>query len=550
MQTPARAARRVLARLDGPRLCLRAASVTLLASPAAFYEALLEGARGSRRRVNLAALYLGTGELERALANELVATARGGVGRAPARVSVLLDRNRACRTEASGLCSVDLLVPLVRLGAEAGGGAEVRLFRAPALRGAALLLPPRLIEAVGVQHVKAFVFDDEVLLSGANLSSDYFTNRQDRYMRIRGEQAVADFFDSLLHAVGECSYRLRLAPQTRADATEQEKVAGARERAGAGVARGEAWAMRCGLELVPPEAAPATGSAGEALVRRLARVLAAAPREPLLDSESSAGAADAAADTWLVPTVQLGGAGLRSDQLACEALYALAAEEGGTLSLSSPYLNLSARALGALAGGGMPAAAGSGGSSAPEPAVCRSGVGALAGVGRVELLTAHSSANGFFGSRGLARHLPLAYAVLEREALAQLCKRAPRLREVALRLWLRPGWTFHAKGLWYAPAPPPGERPPPAADAGTEAGEPLLTVIGSSNYGARSSELDLEAQAFLVTTDAGLRARLAAELRALRADSSGCSAEQAARRAAPAGAAFRWAVRWLAAPFL
>ena len=34
----------------------------------------------------------------------------------------------------------------------------------------------------------------------------------------------------------------------------------------------------------------------------------------------------------------------------------------------------------------------------------------------------------------------------------------------------RPGWTFHAKGLWYSP---PGERCP------------TLTVVGSPNYGYR-----------------------------------------------------------------
>ena len=33
----------------------------------------------------------------------------------------------------------------------------------------------------------------------------------------------------------------------------------------------------------------------------------------------------------------------------------------------------------------------------------------------------------------------------------------------------RPGWTFHAKGLWYSP---PGE-------------DPTLTVVGSPNYGYR-----------------------------------------------------------------
>lgn len=40
------------------------------------------------------------------------------------------------------------------------------------------MLPPRVNEIVGVSHVKAYIFDDVLLVSGANLSSDYFTRRQ------------------------------------------------------------------------------------------------------------------------------------------------------------------------------------------------------------------------------------------------------------------------------------------------------------------------------------------------------------------------------------
>ena len=40
------------------------------------------------------------------------------------------------------------------------------------------LLPPRMNEVVGVSHLKAYIFDDDVLLSGANLGEQYFTCRQ------------------------------------------------------------------------------------------------------------------------------------------------------------------------------------------------------------------------------------------------------------------------------------------------------------------------------------------------------------------------------------
>ena len=45
------------------------------------------------------------------------------------------------------------------------------LYHTPALRGLRkLLFPRRFDETVGLQHCKVFVFDDDVLISGANLS--------------------------------------------------------------------------------------------------------------------------------------------------------------------------------------------------------------------------------------------------------------------------------------------------------------------------------------------------------------------------------------------
>ena len=43
------------------------------------------------------------------------------------------------------------------------------------------VLPPRVSEIVGVCHLKAFIYDDNVLMTGANLSNTYFSNRQDRW---------------------------------------------------------------------------------------------------------------------------------------------------------------------------------------------------------------------------------------------------------------------------------------------------------------------------------------------------------------------------------
>ena len=78
----------------------------------------------------------------------------------------------------------------------------------------------------------------------------------------------------------------------------------------------------------------------------------------------------------------------------------------------------------------------------------------------VELLTASPAANGFFGAGGVSGWIPRVYSMLEQATWRRLtrlwargsasagCACAPkRLLEYA-----RPGWEFHAKGIWCAAA--------------------------------------------------------------------------------------------------
>jgi CDP-diacylglycerol--glycerol-3-phosphate 3-phosphatidyltransferase len=58
----------------------------------------------------------------------------------------------------------------------------------------------------------------------------------------------------------------------------------------------------------------------------------------------------------------------------------------------------------------------------------------------------------------------------------------------------RQGWTWHAKGFWF--------QPPSTLSL------PTMTLFGSSNFGRRSFERDLEANVLLVTKDEALREQL------------------------------------------
>lgn len=57
-----------------------------------------------------------------------------------------------------------------------------------------------LREIFGVHHIKAAVFDNNVILTGANFNDTYYTNRTDRFWIINDCQPFADYIDELITA--------------------------------------------------------------------------------------------------------------------------------------------------------------------------------------------------------------------------------------------------------------------------------------------------------------------------------------------------------------
>jgi CDP-diacylglycerol---glycerol-3-phosphate 3-phosphatidyltransferase len=88
------------------------------------------------------------------------------------------------------------------------------MYHTPNFRGLKKrFVPQRFNEGWGLQHIKLYGADDEVILSGANLSRDYFTNRQDRYHAFKSKDITAYY--ALLHEkLRSISYRLTDAPDT------------------------------------------------------------------------------------------------------------------------------------------------------------------------------------------------------------------------------------------------------------------------------------------------------------------------------------------------
>jgi CDP-diacylglycerol--glycerol-3-phosphate 3-phosphatidyltransferase len=116
-------------------------------------------------------------------------------------------------------------------------------------------------------------------------------------------------------------------------------------------------------------------------------------------------------------------------------------------------------------------------------------------------------ANGFYGSKGISGAIPRAYSLLEqslyeRAQLKNVQQRsqvfdASSTNGLSIYEYERKGWTFHAKGFWCSL---PGE----------EEG-PNVTLIGSSNFGYRSRDHDLEAQLWIFSKAPHLRQQLERE---------------------------------------
>uniref|UniRef100_A0A3B3ZGI9 CDP-diacylglycerol--glycerol-3-phosphate 3-phosphatidyltransferase n=1 Tax=Periophthalmus magnuspinnatus TaxID=409849 RepID=A0A3B3ZGI9_9GOBI len=167
--------------------------VHVLTSPDQFYQTMKARIRTAQRRVVMASLYLGTGQLEQELVDCMEeALERSQENTSELKVSVLLDYTRGSRGLEN---SRSMLLPLL---SRFWSQVRVSLYHTPDLRGLLrLLVPQRFNETIGVQHIKVYLFDDSVIISG------YDTEYYCKYY------CMADFFSDLVEAVSDVSLQLQ-----------------------------------------------------------------------------------------------------------------------------------------------------------------------------------------------------------------------------------------------------------------------------------------------------------------------------------------------------
>ncbi|KAJ4402284.1 CDP-diacylglycerol--glycerol-3-phosphate 3-phosphatidyltransferase [Didymella pomorum] len=442
-----------------PRFEMQPDQITIIQTPAEFYETLKAKISQAQRRVYLSTLYIGKTE------HELISTIRTALQRNPnLHVSFLTDSLRGTR-ETPNPSSASLLAPLIsEFGAER---VEVRMYHTPNLTGLRKkYIPKRINEGWGLQHMKLYGVDDEIIMSGANLSSDYFTNRQDRYHLFRSKD-LTDYFAKIHDGVAKLSFDIQPS-----------------DKEGNG-----------GYTMTWPSSNPAPSP-----LNSPSNFKASASKHLshlLTPSNSSARPVSASPSTTTIyPVLSL--VPLLNTSTELPALTTILSSLtrppfiGSSWTFTAGYFNMTSSFRRLLL------------STRPTSGT---------------VLTAHPHANGFYGSKGVSGMLPDAYTHLAKMFLRKV-KYEGLSESVTLKEWRfgkvneEGGWTYHAKGLWVS-FPTAREDPAsePTATESTTQEDPSLTVIGSSNYTKRSYELDLEANVIIATSDPGLRRRLGEEVR-------------------------------------
>ncbi|GAA5910576.1 CDP-diacylglycerol--glycerol-3-phosphate 3-phosphatidyltransferase [Sporobolomyces salmoneus] len=493
--------------------------VKVLYEPQEFYQRLLHKIRNAKRTIFIASLYVGKEE------KELISTLHDALRRNPSlELTFLTDYFRSTR-ETPNPSSASLLASL---SAAFPDRVDLRLFHTPDLYGwKERVVPKRFNEGWGLQHMKIYGFDDDVIMSGANLSRDYFTNRQDRYIEFSHHPPLADFFSSLVSITSSYSYRL-----TATDTSTQHPS----------ITLG--WPTSNPFPCAPfqkPHLIPAyVNSAAEAyndLIKRWTEKPWRDLASPLPPFHSSSSSDSSALGNASPPP---------STILSSHPSYPLQSPYDTTLrpvlqmypfqqtqetSLVVPSIFKTANMLATAPGGGETKIDWTSGYFGLRKEYKELVLGCKAKVG---IVSASPEANGFFGSKGVSKYIPPAYTQFSKDFYEELVEQAKRRKKselgVEMREWKKDNWTYHAKGIWLTPALSNRSSTPLNASPLADANDldqyllsltplpPYLTLIGSSNYGSRSATRDLEANVLITTQSYGLRKQLEKELKAIRKD--------------------------------
>ncbi|XP_055953911.1 CDP-diacylglycerol--glycerol-3-phosphate 3-phosphatidyltransferase, mitochondrial-like isoform X1 [Argiope bruennichi] len=365
-----------------PEFCISSKNIKVLKEPSEFFEKIKELSRNSTKRITLASLYIGTGPLEK----ELIAAVNEGLQKSQGnlQVKILIDYTRGSRGSEN---SRTLLVPLIK---DYPSQVEVSLYHTPKLRGfIKWFLPERWNETIGLSHLKVYLFDDTLILSGANLSDQYFCNRQDRYIIFYNCKELCDYFDHVVQTVSSFSFLL----------------------------------MPNNTVMLHPEwnIHPSEGNFKEYVSKAqksLQNLINTAKARNMHNELGNKNMTQA--DTFVYPLLQMYTFGIRQDEQVTEKFLRLA-EPNSCIKLASGYFNLTNHYMNIIL---------------------------KSSKAFFSLLVASPKVNGFYGAKGVSGAIPSAYTQIAKTFFSKVLSYRQQDR-IKLCEYERPSWTFHVKGLWY-----------------------------------------------------------------------------------------------------
>jgi CDP-diacylglycerol---glycerol-3-phosphate 3-phosphatidyltransferase len=179
---------------------LSSSKIQVLKTPKEFHTQLSNSILEAKQRLCLASLYLGAGSGDGEEEIQFLEALRSRCTSSNTKITtqILMDANRATRPITYGTPSSKLMTSSAKAVYDAVQN-DIYLYQT--LRSPYSYLPTPLNEVMGVFHVKAYIMDDTLFLSGANLSQEYFKDRQDRYVMFQNASELADFYVDLVEVL-------------------------------------------------------------------------------------------------------------------------------------------------------------------------------------------------------------------------------------------------------------------------------------------------------------------------------------------------------------
>ncbi|KAJ4444394.1 hypothetical protein ANN_06186 [Periplaneta americana] len=359
--------------------------------------------------------------------------------------------------------------------------------------------PARSPDINPIEHVWGMPGKRSYLSYRANLSNDYFTNRQDRYVLIEDCGPLADFYDGLVSRVSEFSLQLDQGDQVHLHSSwkyhpykgkKGEFKSAAKDRVWSYISSTMTQQQNHGISDAPQSGRPSTSE--ETIMYQYPESNSRQGNffdnedalQTWLDDFFHSKPADffrCTGDTWIFPLVEMGQLGLHQDSCVTKKMFETALP-GSIIHLATGYFNLT-----------------------QEYTISIINHSAAS----FNILMAHPTANGFLGAQGPAGGIPAAYTLLA-SAFFKQHQISGQEQRIQMAEFQKKGWTYHAKGLWYTL---------PSQNL------PILTLVGSPNFGNRSVCRDLETQIAIVTKNPKLQQNLLEERERLYASSTPFTSE-------------------------